>query len=74
MFRLKVSRAENESSNGDNGVGERLPGTNCNLEKSVLRVSWRTIVAKTREEKRKVREKEGRGEAREQKYIKTGLN
>lgn len=74
MFRLKVSRAENESSNGDNGVGERLPRTNCNLEKSVLRVSWRTIVAKTREEKRKVREKEGRGEAREQKYIKTGLN
>lgn len=74
MFRLKVSRAENESSNGDNRVGERLPGTNCNLEKSVLRVSWRTIVAKTREEKRKVREKEGRGEAREQKYIKTGLN
>lgn len=74
MFRLKVSRAENENSNGDNGVGERLPGTNCKLEKSVLRVSWRTIVAKTREEKRKVREKEGRGEAREQKYIKTGLN
>lgn len=65
MFRLKVSRAENESSNGDNGVGERLPGTNCNLEKSVLRVSWRTIVAKTREKKKKKSERKrgkGRGE------------
>ena len=74
MFRLKVSRAENESSNEDNGRegegdcqerGNRI----ATSKKSVLRVS-RGERSSTRKEKAREKEREGEREAREQKYIK----
>lgn len=74
MFRLKVSRAENESSNEDNGRegegdcqerGNRI----ATSKKSVLRVS-RGEQSSTRKEKAREKEREGEREAREQKYIK----